>query len=128
MKAPSQVSRMGSENVVWIMPAVVLGFGYIYAMILGIGTVYGFMKYQRFTALVRDGAIVALVIVSSHLGLTTGHSVLGLLGIGTSAGISLSMHSSEFGKTQDMAPYGHLTAIGLITVLLVISGLLTSEY
>ena len=118
---------MASENVVWLLPWMVLQYGFIYALILGWGSLYGFGKFRSGSSLFRDIIILSIVLGSATYGLTSDHSVIGLLLLGTASGMSLVFHSNEFSKTNDMAPFGYLTAISIITTILVVSGILTSE-
>ena len=118
---------MSSQYVTWLLPYMVLDFGAMYAAILAAGAVYGFIKTSSLRAFIRDVLITLLVLASAQYGLRSGHSVIGLIGVGAGSLMSLSLHSREFAKTNDMAPFGHLTAISILVSLLVLSGILTSE-
>ena len=118
---------MASEYVKWMLPYMVLDFAVVYAFIIAWAALYGYAKFKSTGKLLRDFLIILLVLGSANFGLVTGHSVVGLIGMGIGSSMSLTVHSSEFRKTNDMAPFGHLTAISIITSLLVISGILTSE-
>ena len=118
---------MGSEYVTWILPFMVLEFGFVYAVILGIGAVYGLIKNRKFPEFLRDIVIIGFIIACVHWGIQSGHSVMGLFGMGIGSVLSAWIHSSEFSKTNDMAPFGHMTALSMITSLVVIGGILTSE-
>ena len=118
---------MGSQYVTWMLPYMVLEFGFIYGVILGSGAVYGLFKNRNIPEFIRDILIIAFVIGSAHWGIRSGHSVLGLVGMGAGSVISAWLHSTEFSKTKDMAPFGHMTAISIITSLVVLAGVLTSE-
>ena len=118
---------MASQYVIWILPWMLLEFEFVYGVIIGIGAVYALIKTRAFPEFFRDVIIIALVIYSAHYGLDSGHTVVGLLGVGLGTALALSFHSSQFAKTNDMAPFGHLTAISILNGLLVLSGLLTSE-
>ena len=118
---------MSSSNVVWIMPLIILYIGVLYGIILTIGAVYAFSKTKALPAFVRDLALVSLVIFSCHYGVRTGNWTTGLVGLGCGTILSTFIHSREFAKTNDMAPFGHLTALSIISTLLVISGLSTAH-
>jgi hypothetical protein len=125
--APYILVEMASESVTWMLPYMVLEFAYVYALIIAWASLFGYFKFKTPKKLVRDFLIILLVICSARFGLVTGHSVVGLIGMGLGCIISLAVHSSEFRKTNDMAPFGHLTVISLLTSLLAVSGMLTSE-
>jgi len=118
---------MASESVTWLLPFMVLDFALLFACILAIGTVYGIVKGKPGVSLVRDALIIAIVIGSARYGISTGRSVAGLLGMGVGTCLSVMLHSKEFSETNDMAPYGYVTAFSIISSLLVFSGILTSE-
>ena len=118
---------MASETVTWLLPWMVLDYGYLYALLLTWGALYGLAKTRSAADLVRDILIVLLVVGSSYFGLATNHTVIGLLGLATAAILSITLHSAEFSKTNDMAPFGYLTSVSIISSLLVLSGILTSE-
>lgn len=118
---------MASENVTWLLPYMVLQFAFVYAVIVGWAGLYGFGKFRSGSSLLRDILIAALIVTAGIYGLTTEHSLLGLVVLGAACGLSLILHSSEFSKTNDMAPFGYVTAISIITSLFVVSGILTSD-
>jgi len=121
---------MGVEGnqIVWMMPLVILYLGMIYACILLVGAVYGFTKGRSsLPSFFRDLLIVIEVVLSCHYGIKTGHWGAGLLGMGFGCILSLTIHSREFSKTQDMAPFGHLTAISVLVSLFDVSGILTCD-
>lgn len=118
---------MASENVIWTLPRMVLRFGFIYALLLGWGIVYGLMKNRSMSDFLRDSLLLLMVIGGAWYGLETDHSVLGLIFLGAVSCISISLHGNESSKTNDMAPYGYLTSLSIITSLLILSGIMTSE-
>ena len=96
-------------------------------MILSIGAIYGFAKWKSTSGLFRDILLILLVVIGSLFGLRTTHSVTGLVLVGIGACASITLHGSQFGKTNDMAPFGYLTSFSIVMSLLVLSGILTSE-
>ena len=118
---------MASENVIWLLPWMILKFGFIYALLLGWGTVYGLFKNRSMPDFLRDCLLILMVFVGAWYGLTTDHSVLGLLCLGLASCLSISLHGNELSKTNDMAPYGYLTSVSIITSLFILSGIMTSE-
>lgn len=118
---------MASEGVVWLLPWMILRFGVLYAAFIAWGAFYGFVKFRSATSLVRDMLIIVASLGASYYGLHTEHSVVALFIFLLACGISLLLHSTEFSKTNDMAPFGYLTSFSIITSILVISGILTSE-
>jgi hypothetical protein len=109
------------------MPLIILYIGILYGTILTIGALYGFSKTKSVGMLVRDAVIIILVLASCHYGITTSHWSTGLVGLGCGALLSIWIHSREFSKTSDMAPFGHMTALSIISTVFVIAGLLTSQ-
>ena len=118
---------MSSPSVVWIMPLIILYIGIFYGCLLAFGAFYGYTRTKSIRTLFRDLIITALVFFSCHYGITTKHWSTGLVGLGCGTLLSVWAHSSEFAKTNDMAPFGHMTALSIISSLFVVSGLLTSE-
>jgi hypothetical protein len=118
---------MATEGLIWLLPWMVLRFGVFYAAIVAWGAVYGFAKSRSGRSLMRDVLIIVTTLAASYYGLTTEHSVIGLLIFSLACGMSLVLHSAEFSKTNDMAPFGYVTSFSIITSILVISGILTSE-
>ena len=118
---------MSSPSVVWIMPLIILYIGVLYGSILAIGAFYGFSKTKSIRSFIRDLIIIGLVLFSCHYGVKTGYWATGLVGLGCGTLLSIWIHSQEFAKTNDMAPFGHMTALSIISSLFVVSGLLTSE-
>lgn len=118
---------MGSQYVTWMLPYMVLDFASLYAVILAVGAIYHLVKYKDFGTLVRDAIFIGIVLGSAQYGIKTGHSVIGLVGMGIGCCMSLLVNSNELSKTQDMAPSGHIAAFNIITALLILSGILTSE-
>lgn len=92
-----------------------------------LGALYGLSKTKSIGLLIRDSVIIILVLTSCHYGITTGHWSTGLVGLGCGALLSTWIHSREFSKTNDMAPFGHMTALSVISTLFVIAGLLTTQ-
>ncbi len=121
------VGIMGSTEVVWLLPWMVLEYGIIYAVILSVGAIQGFAKWKSTSGLLRDILLILLVLLGSLFGLRTTHSVAGLVLVGIGACTSMCLHGSQFGKTNDMAPFGYLTSFSIVMSLLVLSGILTSE-
>jgi uncharacterized membrane protein (UPF0136 family) len=113
------------DQFVWMMPLVILYTGILYGFLLLIGAVYGFLKTASWRSLFRDLFIVIEVLLSSHLGIRTGHWGGGLIGIAIGSALSMSLHSREFSKTNDMAPFGHMTAVSVIASLFDVAGILT---
>ena len=118
---------MSSPSVVWIMPLIVLYIGVLYGLILAVGALYGFSRTKSMRSLLRDLIITLLVLYSCHYGIRSGYWATGLVGLGFGTLLSVWIHSKEFAKTNDMAPFGHMTALSIISTLFVVSGLLTSE-
>ena len=118
---------MGSQYVTWLLPYMVLDLASFYAVILAVGASYHLVKYKDFGTIVRDAIFIGIVLGSAQYGIKTGHPVIGLVGMGIGCCMSLLGNSNDFSKTQDMAPSGHITAFNIITSLLILSGILTSE-
>ena len=119
--------KMATESVTWLLPWMVLEYGFLYASILTWGALYGLLKTKSIADVVRDVLIIVVAVGSSHYGLASNHTVIGLLGLAAATGLSVMLHSSEFSKSNNMAPFGYLTSISIVSSLLVLSGILTSE-